>query len=139
MKIGGLMARTVPELHRMNWNQLLRAWSASTGWSNNKIYLHLLLVLACSSVLFNLSLRALGGSLFIYLPMVALAFLLCLLLPAEHLLRRGLQQPPAATPPVHRGELGRVQPLRRRGSAEHCSALGGGQPLPSEAQRFGST
>ncbi len=83
MKIGGLMARTVPELHRMNWNQLLRAWSASTGWSNNKIYLHLLLVLACSSVLFNLSLRALGGSLFIYLPMVALAFLLCLLLPAN--------------------------------------------------------
>lgn len=83
MKIGGLIARTVPEMHRMNWNQLLRAWGATTGWSNNKIYLHLLLVLACSSVMFNLVLKFMGGSPFIYFPAVAVMFLVCLLLPVN--------------------------------------------------------
>jgi hypothetical protein len=79
MKIGGLIARTVPELHRMNWSQLLRAWSAATGWTNNKIYIHLLLVLACSSALFNLVLKFMGGN-----PIfVGLMFLLCLLLPVN--------------------------------------------------------
>ena len=65
----------------MNWSQLLRAWSSSTGWSNNKIYLHLVLLLACSSVLFNLTLKVLGGSPFIYLPAVAVTFVLCLAMP----------------------------------------------------------
>ena len=48
----------------MPWGQLLSVWGGSTGWSRNKIHLHILLLLACCSVIFNLTLR-LGGGIFL--------------------------------------------------------------------------
>ena len=63
MKIAGLLACFVPEVKRMTWVQLLAVWGGCTGWSRNKIHLHLVLVLACCSVIFNLTLRLGGGIL----------------------------------------------------------------------------
>ena len=63
MKIAGLFACFVPEVKRMTWGQLLAVWGGCTGWSRNKIHLHLLLLLACCSVIFNLTMRLSGGLL----------------------------------------------------------------------------
>jgi hypothetical protein len=63
MKIAGLLACLVPEVKRMTWGQLLSVWVNCTGWSRNKVHLHLLLLLACCSVIFNLTLRLGGGIL----------------------------------------------------------------------------
>jgi hypothetical protein len=63
MKIAGLLACSVPEVKRMTWGQLLSVWGGCTDWSRNKIYLHLLLLLACCSLIFNLTLRLNGGLL----------------------------------------------------------------------------
>ena len=63
MKIAGLLAFSVPEVKSLTWGQLLKVWSGCTGWSRDKIYLHLLLLLACCSVLFNLTMRLGGGML----------------------------------------------------------------------------
>ena len=63
MKIAGLLAFSVPEVKPLTWGQLLKVWSGCTGWSRDKIYLHLLLLLACCSVLFNLTMRLGGGML----------------------------------------------------------------------------
>ena len=64
MKVGSIFAGTVPELRKMSGAQLLKVWSACTEYSRNKIYLHMVLLLACSSVIFNTTMR-LSGSLFL--------------------------------------------------------------------------
>lgn len=78
MKIAALFAFAVPEVKRMNWGQLLAVWTGCTGWSRDKVYLHLILLLACCSVIFNLTLR-LGGGLLLDL----LGLLVGLLVPAN--------------------------------------------------------
>lgn len=64
MKIAALFAWFVPEVRKLSGGQLLAAWAGVTGWSRNKIYLHLLLLLACCSLLFNGAMR-LGGGFFL--------------------------------------------------------------------------
>jgi len=57
MKISTLFAAFVPELRKLSGAQLLKIWSACAPWSRNWIYLHLVLLLACCSVIFNLIIR----------------------------------------------------------------------------------
>jgi len=57
MKVGAFFACFVPELRKLNGGQLLRAWQGGTGFSRNKIYLHCVILLVCSSVMFNTFLR----------------------------------------------------------------------------------
>ena len=71
MKIGALFGWFVPELRRMNGNQLLKVWDSCASYSRNAIYLHCVLLLACYSVIFNLSMRF-SDSMLLYL--VALLF-----------------------------------------------------------------
>ena len=66
MKLGALLAWQVPELRSMSGALLVRAWEGGTGFSRNKIYVHLLLLLAASSVLFNL-VRLLTASIWLEL------------------------------------------------------------------------
>jgi len=61
MKLPGLFAFSVPELKRMSWSQLMAVWTGCTGWSRDKVYLHMVLLLACCSVIFNLTMRLGGG------------------------------------------------------------------------------
>ena len=55
MKIGALFGWFVPELRKMNGSQLLKVWGGCTPYSRNAIYFHCILLLACCSVIFNLS------------------------------------------------------------------------------------
>jgi hypothetical protein len=57
MKIGALFGWFVPELRKMNGSQLLKVWGGCTPYSRNAIYFHVVLLLACCSVIFNLSMR----------------------------------------------------------------------------------
>ena len=76
MKIGTFIAGLVPELRKMSGNQLLKVWGACSPYSRQTIYLHCVILLACSSVIFNVFMR-LGDSLLLDL----LGLLLGLLLP----------------------------------------------------------
>jgi|GEM_PF-3980304 hypothetical protein len=71
MKLGAIYGWFVPELRKMNGNQLLKVWGACTSYSRNWIYLHCILLLACCSVIFNLSMRLTGS---IFLDLIALVF-----------------------------------------------------------------
>ena len=53
MKISSLFAWFIPELRKKSGDQLLKIWSACSPYSRNMIYLHLVLLLACSSAIFN--------------------------------------------------------------------------------------
>lgn len=53
MKIGTIFAGSVPELRKMSGAQLLQAWDACTDYSRLKIYLHIILLMVCCSVIFN--------------------------------------------------------------------------------------
>ena len=64
MKIGALFGWFVPELRKLNRSQLLKVWGACTPYSRNAIYLHCVLLLACCSLIFNLSMQ-LSGSIFL--------------------------------------------------------------------------
>src|SRR5262245_37756060 len=70
MKIAGLFAGSIPELRSMTGSQLLKVWSACTPYSRNTIYLQLILLLACCSLIFNLCMRLRGPFL---LDLVGLA------------------------------------------------------------------
>src|SRR5207249_1882094 len=63
MKISTFFAAFVPELRRLSGAQLLKIWSACAPCSRNWVYLHLVLILACCSVIFNLTIRV-NASLF---------------------------------------------------------------------------
>ena len=76
MKIGTFIAGLVPELRKMSGNQLLKVWGSCSPYSRQTIYLHCVILLACSSVIFNVFMR-LGDSLLLDL----LGLLLGLLLP----------------------------------------------------------
>ena len=60
MKLGILFAWSVPELRNLTGAQLLKVWGACTPYSRNTIYLHLIGLLACCSVIFNLAMRLRG-------------------------------------------------------------------------------
>jgi hypothetical protein len=60
MKIGTLFAWSVPELRKMTGAQLLNVWSACTDYSRLKIYLHIILLMACCSAIFNLAMWVRG-------------------------------------------------------------------------------
>ena len=70
MKLGGFLAMTIPELRKMTGAQLVKVWSGCSPHSRGKIYLHIVLLLACSSVIFNTVMR-LSGSF--WLDMIGLA------------------------------------------------------------------
>jgi ABC-type uncharacterized transport system YnjBCD permease subunit len=57
MKLGAWLALTVPELRRMSGGQLLKVWTGCTPYSRNAIYLHIVLLMACASVIFNTAMR----------------------------------------------------------------------------------
>ena len=60
MKIARFVAWSIPELRNMTGTQLLKVWGACTPYSRNTIYVHLILLLACCSVIFNLAMRLRG-------------------------------------------------------------------------------
>ena len=53
MKMGTLFAWSVPELRRMTGGQLLEAWGTCSPFSRPKVYLHIILLMACCSAIFN--------------------------------------------------------------------------------------
>ena len=53
MKLAGLCAMTIPELRRMTGGQLFKVWGGCSPHSRQKIYLHVILLMACASVIFN--------------------------------------------------------------------------------------
>src|SRR5205085_2562456 len=53
MKISTFFACFVPELRKLSAGQLMKIWSACAPCSQNWVYLHLLLVLACCSLIFS--------------------------------------------------------------------------------------
>ena len=62
MKIGTLFAWSVPELRKLTGAQLLSVWSACTDYSRLKIYLHLILLMAVCSLIFNLAMWVRGSA-----------------------------------------------------------------------------
>ena len=46
----------------MTGAQLLTVWSACTEYSRLKIYLHIILLMACCSLIFNLAMRVRGST-----------------------------------------------------------------------------
>ena len=60
MKMGTLFAWSVPELRKMSGAQLLNVWSACTDYSRLKIYTHIILLMACCSLIFNLAMWVRG-------------------------------------------------------------------------------
>ena len=80
MKLGAIYGWFVPELRKMNGTQLLKVWGSCTSYSRNAIYLHCVLLLACSSVIFNLAMKATsamfpnGSILSFFLDLFALLF-----------------------------------------------------------------
>ena len=57
MKLAGFFALTIPELRRLTGSQFMRVWSACSAYSRGKIYVHLVLLMACASVIFNTAMR----------------------------------------------------------------------------------
>jgi len=57
MKVSTFLAYFVPELRKLSGGQLMKIWGACAPYSQNWIYLHLVLLLACCSVIFNLIIR----------------------------------------------------------------------------------
>jgi len=57
MKPAGLFALTIPELRRLTGAQLLKVWNACSPYSRSMIYLHIVLLMACASVIFNTAMR----------------------------------------------------------------------------------
>ncbi len=55
MKMGTLFACLVPELRKMSGAQLMNVWHSCTEHSRLKIYLHIILLMACCSAIFNLA------------------------------------------------------------------------------------
>ena len=53
MKMGMLFACLVPELRKMSGAQLMDVWHSCTAHSRLKIYLHIVLLMACCSAIFN--------------------------------------------------------------------------------------
>lgn len=70
MKIGSLLAFTIPELRRLSGAQLVKIWGACAPFSRNALYVHLLLLLASCSLIFNLFLRLRGP---FYVDLIGLA------------------------------------------------------------------
>jgi hypothetical protein len=62
MKLGTLFAWSVPELRKLTGAQLLNVWGACTEYSRLKIYVHIILLMACCSLIFNLALRVRGST-----------------------------------------------------------------------------
>lgn len=71
MKSGTFFACLVPELRRLTGSQLMLAWQGGTEFSRPKIYLHCVLLLACSSVIFNTVMRLTGSTLVDLLGLIA--------------------------------------------------------------------
>jgi|SRR6185503_18310566 len=57
MKPAGLLALTIPELRKLTGAQFLRIWEGCSSYSRAKIYLHIVLLMACASVIFNTAMR----------------------------------------------------------------------------------
>jgi len=57
MKLAGLFACTIPELRSMTLAQLFKVWGGCAPFSQQAIYVHLVLLLACASVIFNAAMR----------------------------------------------------------------------------------
>ncbi len=55
MKMGTLIAWSVPEFRKLSGAQLLEVWDGCTEYSRLKIYLHIILLLVCCSAIFNLA------------------------------------------------------------------------------------
>jgi hypothetical protein len=53
MKISSLFAVAIPELRGKTWDQLLTLWGNCAGYSRNKIYFHLVILLCGCSLIFN--------------------------------------------------------------------------------------
>ncbi len=60
MKLGNLFAWSVPELRKMTGAQLLNVWANCTDYSRLKIYLHIILLMACCSAIFNFAMWVRG-------------------------------------------------------------------------------
>ena len=54
MKISSFFAYFIPELRKLSGAQLMKIWGACAPCSQNWVYLHLVLVLVCCSLIFNL-------------------------------------------------------------------------------------
>lgn len=59
----------------MSGGQLLKIWHACTPYSRNKIYIHVVLLLVCSSVIFNTAMR-LSGSFIVDMIGLAIGLLI---------------------------------------------------------------
>ena len=57
MKISTFFAYLIPELRKLSGPQLLEIWSACAPCSQNWVYFHLVLLLACWSLIFNIVIR----------------------------------------------------------------------------------
>jgi hypothetical protein len=53
MNISSLFAATIPELRGKTWDQLLALWGNCAGFSRNKIYFHIIILLCGCSLIFN--------------------------------------------------------------------------------------
>ena len=57
MKISTFFACLIPELRKLSGPQFMKIWSACAPCSRNWLYFHLLLLLACCSLIFNVIIR----------------------------------------------------------------------------------
>src|SRR5262245_21203773 len=57
MKPTGLLALTIPELRQLTGRQFLSILEGCSSFSRGKIYLHIVLLMACASVIFNTAMR----------------------------------------------------------------------------------
>ena len=57
MKLAGLFAFTIPELRKLSLAQLLKVWHGCTPYEQPVIYFHLVLLMACASLIFNAAMR----------------------------------------------------------------------------------
>jgi len=71
MKISTFFAYFVPELRKLSGGQLMKIWGACAPYSQNLVYLHLVLLLACCSVIFNIIIRVNASPLAMALALVA--------------------------------------------------------------------
>ena len=54
MKLSNIVAYSVPELRGLNRRQLLKIWFACAPYSPYVLYVHIILLMACWSIIFNL-------------------------------------------------------------------------------------
>jgi hypothetical protein len=71
MKVSTIFAYVIPELRGLSAAQLLKIWGACAPFSRNALYVHLVLLGVCCSLVFNFFLRATDSAIF--LPLVGLA------------------------------------------------------------------